>query len=160
MIFFTADLHFGHANILKYCNRPFESVRQMDNALIKNWNSVVMKDDIVYVLGDLGFCHADRLRSVTASLLGQKILILGNHDELDPFKYVSMGFQSAHTSLTVQNYFLTHDPAIGAAVEGRVLCGHVHQLFKRVGRVLNIGVDVWNFCPVSLEEVEAEFEKD
>ena len=55
MDFFTADLHLGHKNIIKYCNRPFSSLKDMDETIINNWNSVVGKNDTVYALGDLVF---------------------------------------------------------------------------------------------------------
>jgi calcineurin-like phosphoesterase family protein len=51
--FYIADLHFGHWNIVRYDNRPFESIEEMDNALIRNWNNVVSDEDTVYILGDI-----------------------------------------------------------------------------------------------------------
>jgi calcineurin-like phosphoesterase family protein len=92
---------------------------------------------------------------------GRKILILGNHDKLNPFKYVEAGFESVHTSLVLDKFFLAHDPALLAAMplEYTMLCGHVHGLFKSMrdaqGRlVVNVGVDVWDYKPVSLEQLE------
>ncbi len=76
-IFFTSDTHFGHANIIKYCNRPFESVNQMDEVLINNWNSVVRPDDEVYHLGDFSFADP---KKYVYRLNGKIHLIKGNHD--------------------------------------------------------------------------------
>lgn len=77
---FTSDLHFWHKNICKYCNRPFETTEEMNQALINNWNSVVKEDDIVFVLGDMGFCGYDKLEPLMSQLNGKKYLIQGNHD--------------------------------------------------------------------------------
>ena len=58
MTYYTADLHLGHANIIKLCDRPFETVEQMDEVLIENWNAKVHRDDVVYIVG--GFDLAER----------------------------------------------------------------------------------------------------
>ena len=55
MVFFTADLHIGHANIIKLNKRPFKTIEEMDNALIDNWNAKVTPNDTVYILGDVFF---------------------------------------------------------------------------------------------------------
>lgn len=78
-IFFTSDLHFGHQNILKFCNRPWKTTEEMDEALIKRWNSVVGKDDIVFNLGDFAFAPDRRWKEVLSRLNGHHYLILGNH---------------------------------------------------------------------------------
>lgn len=61
MIYFTADIHFGHARIIDYCDRPFNNADEMDRVLIKNWNSVVGSKDVVYILGDLTL-HREKQR--------------------------------------------------------------------------------------------------
>ena len=81
-IFLTSDLHFGHRNILHIGKgRPFKTIEEHDKALIDNWNSIVKSGDLVYVLGDFSIEHTiDKIREPLSKLVGQKILILGNHD--------------------------------------------------------------------------------
>lgn len=79
-IFYIADLHFGHKNIIKFDFRPFDDVEEMDKTMISNWNKKVKPQDTTYVLGD--FCwgkEADWIR-ILDSLNGDKVLIRGNHD--------------------------------------------------------------------------------
>lgn len=78
-IFIISDTHFNHANIIRYCNRPFKSVEEMNNTMIKNWNRVVSDQDIVYHLGDVWMTGNPEL---LYNLKGRKRLIVGNHDEL------------------------------------------------------------------------------
>jgi calcineurin-like phosphoesterase family protein len=157
MIFLTADLHFSHANIIEYTNRPFKDTRQMDDILIRNWNSIVNNGDTVYVLGDFSMRGADHKTWFAATLKklkGTKILVLGNHDKLPALDYVELGFQSVHTSIWLEDIFLAHDPAWSTSlpIGSLMCCGHVHQLFTLVGsdrRVLNVGVDVCDYKPIS-----------
>lgn len=78
--FFTSDLHLGHANIIKHCNRPFKDVEEMNESLINNWNSVVGSDDFVYVLGDFFFFGKVRAMDTVKRLNGAIYWIVGNHD--------------------------------------------------------------------------------
>ena len=94
MIYFTSDLHLGHKNIIKYCDRPFNSVEHMNDTLISNWNSVVTKDDIVYVIGDFSM-GIPAVEEFTPKLNGRKILISGNHDHIHP---------SHRSSKTIEKY--------------------------------------------------------
>lgn len=80
MIYFTSDLHLGHANIINHCKRPFSSVDEMDERLISMWNARVQPNDTVYILGDLIFRSAAAPESYLSRLRGKKHLILGNHD--------------------------------------------------------------------------------
>lgn len=80
-IFLIGDTHFMHRNIIKYCNRPFKDVEEMTETLIKNWNSVVGKNDIVYVVGDFALCGKAKIIEIGNQLNGRKRLILGNHDQ-------------------------------------------------------------------------------
>lgn len=162
MKYFTSDQHFGHANIIKYCDRPYATYKIMDKALIDNWNSVIKDEDEVFVIGDFSLTrNHEMIRSLLEKLNGTKHLILGNHDELKPFSYVNCGFASVHTSLKIEDtIYLIHDPASAAVLkkDDILLCGHVHTLFTEIEsengvRVINVGVDVRDYKPVSLEEL-------
>ena len=78
MKYYTSDLHFGHNNIIKYENRPFNSVDEMDEYLIYKWNNKVKKGDEVYIIGDFGFCKGERANELLDRLNGRKYLIKGN----------------------------------------------------------------------------------
>lgn len=167
MNFYTADLHMGHPRILQYCDRPFSGIGEMNETLISNWNSVVSKEDIVYVLGDMFFYDLDSQRRIMKRLNGKKILILGNHDksagtrksEMKLADYIYVGWDEVVlelllTTINKKPIGLVHDPALcNLDLSIPWLCGHVHNLFERQGNVINVGVDVNNFTPVSEEEI-------
>ena len=96
-IFFTSDQHYGHFNIIRYCNRPFSSVEEMDETLIQNHNKKVRQSDIVYMVGDLAF-HKDRAQIIALlkRLNGRKILVTGNHDLLMHQGDLSMPLEIHH----------------------------------------------------------------
>ena len=76
-VWFTSDLHFWHKNICKYCNRPYDTVEEMNEAIVENWNKVVKDDDVIFVLGDLGFCGYEKLAPYIARLKGKKYIVQG-----------------------------------------------------------------------------------
>lgn len=80
MDYFIADLHFGHANALRFDARPFADIQSHDQTLIKNWNSTVGDDDTVYILGDFSWVNASKTLEIFQQLNGSKVLIKGNHD--------------------------------------------------------------------------------
>lgn len=79
-VFFTADHHFGHTNIIRHVKRPFASVQEMNETLIKNWNSVISPSDTVYHLGDVSVLRPERTKEILDRLNGKIFLIRGNHD--------------------------------------------------------------------------------
>ena len=100
-IFFISDMHFGHEAMTKFLNydgtrvRPFNSAKEVDELIIKNWNEMVPEQDVVYVLGDVAYsCRKEYVDSILVRLKGSKKLIAGNHDlwstqwYLKHFKYV------------------------------------------------------------------------
>lgn len=173
MPFVTSDTHYFHKNIIKYCDRPFRSEAEMRHTLIERYNSVVPKDGTCFFIGDLAMVGTSQFEKITAllnKLNGTKHLILGNHDECKPMRYVNCGFTSVHTSLVVRvemklgdleeevrKFVLCHDPAVWDCVprDHILLCGHVHNLFKILPdkETINVGVDVWGFYPQSFQNV-------
>lgn len=85
MKYFTSDFHFNHANVIKYCNRPFETVDQMNEVLLKAWNEVVKPEDTVYFLGDFCF-NPQKALEWLSKLNGEIIFISGNHDKTFEFQ--------------------------------------------------------------------------
>lgn len=80
--FYIADLHYGHKNVLNFDNRPFNSIEEMNEELVKRWNRVVTNGDQVYILGDMFWCEDKEAIRVLDMLNGQKILVRGNHDRI------------------------------------------------------------------------------
>ena len=157
-IFFTSDLHLGHKNIIKHCQRPFASVEAMDGGLIRAWNARVCAQDTVYVLGDFAFESRVQSRSALSRLAGRKILIRGNHDREKEGD--SEGWEEMHHSLLVEvgnmQFFLHHYPLRDWPGKWRGtihLYGHVHGNMKPLAGSLDVGVDTWGGAPVSSTEV-------
>lgn len=155
---FIADTHFGHANIIEYEKRPFESVEDMDRAMIENWNSIVGKEDLLYHLGDVAFHKKDRIREILKELHGIKICIRGNHD-LAPGKMMSLGFhaclESAYLRVGSHDCFISHEPLQLSAANVWQLHGHVHSMWKvrAIDRKICLSVENWHYKPVSANEL-------
>lgn len=84
MIYYIADWHYGHKNVITFDNRPFASLDEMNTVLVNRWNNTVTDNDTVYVLGDMFYCKRNLISAVLDKLNGHKILIRGNHDKLTP----------------------------------------------------------------------------
>lgn len=163
-IFFSADTHYGHANVINFCNRPFNDVSEMREALIRNWNNRVTYKDSVYFLGDFSFYKDDKdAENVLNRLNGQKFLVLGNHDthlkngSLSKFSWVKNYYELRDGN---EKFVLFHFP-IKTWNKGHHgsyhLHGHEHGskndcLIRRY----DVGVDVidHNYSQVSLEEIK------
>lgn len=159
MIFFTSDTHFGHENIIKYCNRPFQSIDEMDNTIISNWNKIVKDNDTVYHLGDFSskdpYVYIKRLK-------GNIVLIKGNHDakriNLNNGKF----FNGVHDLLSIkieEQWIVLCHYALAVWDKSHFgawhLFGHSHGSFKgTIGKTLDVGVDPNNFSPLSYENIK------
>jgi calcineurin-like phosphoesterase family protein len=172
---FTSDTHFGHANIIEYCGRPFDSVWYMNDTMIRNWNEVVGPDDTLIHIGDFAMAPKAVVAELLAKLHGRKILIRGNHDKsIEVMK--SLGFAEVYDRLEIDldgyHLYLSHIPV--PVDPGRYkrkykacftpdppkyydywLCGHVHERWLRKGKIINVGVDQWGFTPVTLQQLIA-----
>jgi len=170
MIFFTSDLHFGHRNIIRLCNRPFSSIEEMDNLLIQSWNHKVNRNDTVYILGDLMFRNEKPPEEYLRQLKGKKHLLVGNHDRqwikacdlsqffesVEKLDFVSDGKRQ----MTLCHYPMMSWPHIQRCY---MVFGHIHNntdadywpLIANSDLMLNAGVDINGFAPVTFEEMEA-----
>lgn len=152
--YFTSDTHFGHEKIISYCNKPFKSVEEMDEKLIKNWNDKVKDEDVVFHLGDFSMIGGN-INKYLSRLNGNIIWIKGNHDKKPIIQDLIIEHGGHH-------WHLAHKPE---ECEGTYnLCGHVHEVWKskkqKNGKVfVNVGVDVWDFKPVTIKEILNEIKK-
>lgn len=129
-IFVAADYHFGHSNIIKYCNRPYKDVDEMDKALIKNHNSVVSNNDKIFILGDFAFKNKDSISEIVKQLNGRKTLIMGNHDRYSYRYYLDAGFDEVYSCpIIYKNFFvMSHEPIfMNNNVPFANIYGHVHD---------------------------------
>jgi len=175
--FWTSDQHFGHTNIIRYCNRPFADVAEMNEVLIDRWNETVSDFDEVWVLGDVALGPIEESLALVRRLRGRKVLVAGNHDRcwagggpkstrwIDVyrdagFEEVLQGWVSVqlgeHTALACHLPYEgdSHDDDRFTAQrpidEGELLLhGHVHERWRIKANQVNVGVDVWDYRPVS-----------
>lgn len=130
MNYYIADTHFGHANIIRFDERPFKDTLEMEQTLIKNWNERVTKDDVVYILGD--FCwgtEKDWLR-ILDKINGAKVLIKGNHDLKNPSATLKSKFRQICDYKEITDH------------RRRIIMSHYPLMFYRA----SYGDDVWHFC--------------
>ena len=172
--YFTADLHFGHSEIINYCSRPFSDVSEMNKVLIKNWNSRVNNDDHVYIAGDVFYGGRDAAGMKDAVATVKKLngilhLIAGNHDipylknmeyhylfaDVDQLRYLKHG---------KEHIFLSHYPMAewsGYFRGSWHIYGHIHnsttgsayQYMKTQDKALNAATDICGFMPVTFDEL-------
>lgn len=158
-IYFTADHHFGHENIIKYCHRPYNDVEEMNEDLVEKHNDIVDENDHVYHLGDVAF--SNNPRTWLEKLNGRFTLIKGNHDRNDNeyWEEVCEKFIQHQTTLKISDLEygldLVHNPKLPAPerIGEIVICGHVHAEWRFRPNYLNVGVDAWHFRPVSKSTV-------
>ena len=159
-VFVIADTHFFHENIIKYCDRPFSSVEDMNNTLVRNWNEVVSNEDIVLHLGDVSLGKKEETAKIIRKLKGRKILIRGNHDRWGDQVYRNMGFEyvSKFPILYDGFYLLSHAPLeiLSDKLPYMSCYGHVHNDSRYVDteNTKCFSVERTNYKPVLLYEKE------
>lgn len=164
MIYLIADTHFGHHNIIKYEDRPFDNIYQMDKQLIEKWNSVITDDDKVFHLGDFSLCSTRKSFYIFNRLKGKKYLIKGNHDVYSDTKLTErMGFKKVFEEFWLgDNILLTHKPK---EVHPKVLNihGHTHKLFylrskwRTSKHHFCVSAELIDYTPISLEDLIDEW---
>lgn len=173
MIYFTADNHFYHSNIIGSCARPFSNVNEMNKTMLDNWNKLITKNDDVYILGDFSYKGKTHdVNEILSRLNGKKYLIKGNHENYlcDPlfnqraFEWVKDYFILKYEGI---DFILFHYPILSwlkSNYNSIHLYGHVHNSGIKNAKfaeklkllepcAINVGVDVNNFYPVSIKNI-------
>ena len=159
-VFLTADLHFGHKNIITFEDRPFQTVEEMDIALIKNWNTVVSKDDTVFVAGDVSFYNKVMTANIIQQLKGNKVLVMGNHDKQSEKWWSEVGFASVYRYPIIYKewFVIQHEPPTyyNEHVPYFYIYGHVHgcELYRTITKQSAcVCVERWDYKPVLFDEI-------
>ena len=166
---FTSDLHLNHRAVIRMCERPFEDVTEMNNAILRNINAVVRPNDTLYLLGDL--CHRTGIETgsdlISKIKCKNKVLIVGNHDKKwrpELFTEI-LDFKEIHETINGENFHISlmHYPMMSwpKSHHGSIqLHGHIHsngeynlQMKEDGIRRFDVGVDANEFYPVSLEQI-------
>jgi calcineurin-like phosphoesterase family protein len=168
-VWFTSDSHFGHGNVIEYSNRPFDDANEMDEAMIANWNACVRPGDRVYHLGDFSFHKPEKTLKILARLQGQKYLVFGNHDKYHRKDDAFLGHwvwtkELADVKVGDQRIVLCHYAMLTWNQSHRgawQLHGHSHGSLKPDAHALraDVGVDCWNYYPVSFDEIAKRMSK-
>lgn len=175
MIFYIADMHFGHENVIRFDNRPFADANEMDKYMLSYWNMRVTKNDTVYILGDAFWKNEEQSIKIINQLKGRKILIKGNHDKVvgQLKQYYDDITDYAEISDNKRFVVLSHYPMIFYKNQHRgaiMLYGHVHntkewdmvekwkQEQQKAGipcQMFNVGcmMNYMNYMPRTLDEI-------
>ena len=155
-IYVTSDSHFYHANIIKYCERPFKSVEEMNQRMITNWNRVVKLKDTVLHLGDFCLsCTNKQLRELRDQLNGGIWLLPGNHDypmRLKNYDIFVLSQWREENTMLYKDIIFSHRPLVDVPTGLTNVHGHIHN-HSSYGRHINVSVDATNFTPVKLEDI-------
>lgn len=171
MLFITSDTHFGHANIIKYCKRPFADVEEMNETLVANWNAVVSSEDEVWHLGDLALGKAPDIIAIGRQLNGKKYLLRGNHDRNNWSVYAAAGFKQAmgwgKTAVGTKHIgdfgylYFSHRPPTDEQLQKTYarlwIHGHTHSTHGVMNRLrprtMDMSVEGWDYAPVAWPEI-------
>lgn len=176
MNYYISDLHVGHFNVIRFDNRPFQSVDEMDKTIISNWNNVVTEEDTVYILGDVSWYKEQQTIEFLEKLKGKKVLVKGNHDRISP--RISKCFERICDYLDIADngtrVIMSHYPMPfwnGQFRDSVHLYGHVHnshqwnimeswlkearELQDIPMRAYNVGcmMEYMNYTPQTLEKI-------
>ncbi|MBT3537713.1 hypothetical protein HOB76_06165 [Candidatus Woesearchaeota archaeon] len=156
--YLTSDLHLDHANIIRYCNRPFKDKREMNKVLVKNWNNTIRPKDKVYFLGDLAYGRGSHKTDWWLKKLNGDITFIdGNHDNLKRTR--------VHKKLIIQykskQFMLVHNPRdIPSDWKGWVICGHHHNnhpntfpLVNMKDKIINVSTELTDYKPILFDEI-------
>jgi len=152
-----SDLHFGHKNIIEFCNRPFSWVQQMDEHLMANWNEYVQPDHTCIFVGDFSFHGETTTREIVEQLNGYKIMVVGNHD-IRKHKVREIGFDEVHLlyylDLPTVPLVFTHYPMENLFEPWINIHGHTHNgPYKGTSQHINVSCEMIEYRPKQLSEI-------
>lgn len=180
MIYFTSDPHYFHEAVIKFCQRPFKDAHSMNEELIKRYNAKVKENDVCIIVGDFSFGSGEQTKAILRRLNGTKILVKGNHDKQNSankfdLTVESMTIRIAGHLVTVKHYplkwkrfshlmerlrryfkktknpkFLDNMPENSGQLH---IHGHTHRKERFVENQIHVGVDAWDYAPVSIVEL-------
>lgn len=183
-LWLVSDEHYDHTNVIRFDDRPFKDVADMQQGMIERHNSVVSDDDEVWHIGDFSMSEKT-VPFILPQLKGKHHLVMGNHDKCHPChgkkfeaakqRYHLYGFLGIYQELhNFHGFLVNHMPYVGQedGAHGTkfsqyrpidkgqwLLCGHVHTAWKTKDRMINVGVPQWNYTPISLDEVKEIVDK-
>lgn len=159
-VFFIADTHFGDSNILRYENRPFSGVEEMDGEIIRKWNETVSEKDRVFVAGDFSAYDFEKSREICQRLNGEKFLVMGNHDTETEQYYYNCGFSGvSRYPIIYENFWIiSHEPLyINRNMPYANIFGHVHAnpIYSDFSeQSFCVSVERINYTPVEFSEIK------
>lgn len=155
--FLISDMHFGHENIIRYENRPFNNADEMDEAMICNWNNTVGASDEVFILGDVSFHNEEKTAGILNRLNGRKVLILGNHDrDRSAEWWKKTGIDEVYQYPIIYDGFFifSHEPVyLNPNMPYANIHGHLHHLKYADNQFFNVSVECIDYTPILFGEV-------
>jgi calcineurin-like phosphoesterase family protein len=154
--FVISDFHLNHKNIIEYTNRPFKTIDEMNEAIIKNWNLVVKEDDLIIFVGDFCLGHKKEFEKYLLMLKGKIVFVKGNHDskKIDSLKELIIVFKK-------QRFFVTHKP-INKPINWKewIIHGHCHNnniedypFINKKNKTINVSCELLNYWPIKLSTI-------
>jgi calcineurin-like phosphoesterase family protein len=169
MVFVSADHHFGHhseegGSIIRYENRPYKTLEEMDWDLIKRWNAVVKNGDMVFHLGDFSFYNKVKTIQIFRNLAGRKVLILGNHDKARSVSWwKDVGFEEVIKYPIIYDKFFifSHEPVyLNDNMPYVNVHGHLHSKKMDSKQYINVSVENTDYAPVLFNDIKNRFNID
>lgn len=162
MEYVTSDWHLNHTEVIEYEKRPFQTVAEMNKAILKNWRDVVSSSDTVFHLGDVFLrTPKEQAEKIVKNLPGKKVLVLGNHDRSRSLSWWrDVGFIEVYKYPIIVRgfYILSHEPAyVGPSMPYVNVHGHTHSESSDNPHKVNVSVEVTDYRPVSLDDVVSRF---
>jgi calcineurin-like phosphoesterase family protein len=169
--FLIADTHFGHKRIIEYDEhrQNYTSLHEMDEAIIKNWNKVIKRNYIVYILGDVSFYPKEKTKEIINRLNGNKYLIMGNHDtthSVNWWKEVGFEWVSKYPIIFEDKYILSHIPIFRVGDAPQNLFWNVHGHLSSHGSLYNndthysVSMHMGYDTPINLKKIKKYFEEE